>query len=135
MKPIHEEQCQPSTSEKEDNNTNSGSAVSAKQCQANEEKRISKKLPEVKVSSFLLGGHCRTDILFIFLYKLLVNEDVVFLLFLFACLRATKQHQLFNIQIGMIKSRVFLSESAVFSFSPIYSLSWLPSCTCCCFFQ
>ncbi|CAD6236720.1 unnamed protein product [Miscanthus lutarioriparius] len=54
VKPIHEEQCQPSTSQKEDNNTHSASAISAKQCQANEEKRISKKLPEVKGTSSIL---------------------------------------------------------------------------------
>ena len=65
VKPIHEEQCQPSTSQKEDNNTHSASAISAKQRQANEEKRISKKLPEVKVSSFLLGGHHQTDFLLV----------------------------------------------------------------------
>jgi hypothetical protein len=64
-KPIHEEQCRPSTSEKEDNNIHSVSAISAKQCQANKEKRISKKLPEVKVSSFLLGGHHQTDFLLV----------------------------------------------------------------------
>ena len=65
MKPIHEEQCQPSMSEKEDNNAHSASAISAKQRQANEEKRISKKLPEVKVSSFLLGGHHQTVFLLV----------------------------------------------------------------------
>ncbi|EES01500.1 hypothetical protein BDA96_03G325400 [Sorghum bicolor] len=54
VKPIHEEQCQPSTSEKEDNNTHSVSTISAKQCQANKEKRISKKLPEVKGTSSIL---------------------------------------------------------------------------------
>ena len=46
--PIHEEQCEPPTSEKEDGKRYS--AISAKQCSANEEKRIPKKLPEVKVS-------------------------------------------------------------------------------------
>jgi hypothetical protein len=87
---INEEECQPSTSEKEDNNTHSASAISAKQCQAIEEKRISKKLPGVQVScSFLLGGYHQTDFLLLFL-KLLLNEDVIFLLLLFACFRATK---------------------------------------------
>jgi len=46
--PIHEEQCEPSISEQEDGKRYSG--ISAKQCSANEEKRIPKKLPEVKVS-------------------------------------------------------------------------------------
>ncbi|RLN23112.1 DNA polymerase eta [Panicum miliaceum] len=49
--PIHEEQCELSTSEKEDGKRYS--AISAKQCSANEEKRISKKLPEVKGQSAL----------------------------------------------------------------------------------
>jgi DNA polymerase eta len=53
---IHEEQCEPSASEKE--NGKRYSAISAKQCPANEEKRISKKLPEVKVSCpFLFCGY------------------------------------------------------------------------------
>lgn len=51
---INEEECQPSTSEKEDNNTHSASAISAKQCQAIEEKRISKKLPGVQGTSSIL---------------------------------------------------------------------------------
>ncbi|RLM92482.1 DNA polymerase eta [Panicum miliaceum] len=45
--PSNEEQCEPSTSEKEDGKKYS--AISAKQCSANEAKRISKKFPEVKV--------------------------------------------------------------------------------------
>ncbi|KAL6853407.1 hypothetical protein ACP4OV_019436 [Aristida adscensionis] len=44
MTRIHEEQCEPSSSEKEDHD-NSYTAI---QRQANEEKRMSKKLPEVK---------------------------------------------------------------------------------------
>ncbi|KAK3161988.1 hypothetical protein QOZ80_1BG0083900 [Eleusine coracana subsp. coracana] len=51
MMPIHEEQCEPSFSEKED--STSVSAISAKQCPANEENRPSKKLSEVKVNSIL----------------------------------------------------------------------------------
>ncbi|ONM37765.1 DNA polymerase eta isoform X1 [Zea mays] len=55
VEPIHEEECQPSTSEKEDdNNTHSASAFSAKKCRANEEKRISKKLPGVQGTSSIL---------------------------------------------------------------------------------
>lgn len=51
--PIHEEQqCEPTTSEKEDNNRYS--AVSTKQCPSNEEKKISKKSPEVKGTSSIL---------------------------------------------------------------------------------
>ncbi|KAG2591768.1 DNA polymerase eta [Panicum virgatum] len=50
--PIHEEQCEPSISEQEDGKRYSG--ISAKQCSANEEKRISKKLPEVKGTSSIL---------------------------------------------------------------------------------
>lgn len=50
--PIHEEQCEPSISEKEDGKRYS--SISAKQCPANEEKRIPKKLPEVKGTSSIL---------------------------------------------------------------------------------
>ncbi|XP_025815907.1 DNA polymerase eta isoform X2 [Panicum hallii] len=50
--PSNEEQCEPSTSEKEDGKKYS--AISAKQCSANEAKRISKKFPEVKGTSSIL---------------------------------------------------------------------------------
>ncbi|CAO2197555.1 unnamed protein product [Urochloa humidicola] len=50
--PIHEEQCEPSTSEIEDGKRYS--AISAKQCPTSEEKRISKKMPEVKGTSSIL---------------------------------------------------------------------------------
>ncbi|KAJ1285464.1 hypothetical protein BS78_03G281500 [Paspalum vaginatum] len=49
---IHEEQCEPSTSEKEDNNRYS--EISTKQCPANEEKKNSKKSPGVKGASSIL---------------------------------------------------------------------------------
>jgi hypothetical protein len=111
VEPIHEEECQPSTSEKEDdNNTHSASAFSAKKCRANEEKRISKKLPGVQVScSFLLGGYHQTDFLLVIL-KLLVNEDLIFLLLLFACFRATKQHQclIFKLEGGITSPKLML---------------------------
>ncbi|CAL4947368.1 unnamed protein product [Urochloa decumbens] len=50
--PIHEEKCEPSTSENEDGERYSD--ISAKQCPTSEEKRISKKLPEVKGTSSIL---------------------------------------------------------------------------------
>ncbi|CAL4973971.1 unnamed protein product [Urochloa decumbens] len=50
--PIHEEKREPSTSEKEDGERYSN--ISAKQCPTSEEKRISKKLPEVKGTSSIL---------------------------------------------------------------------------------
>ncbi|WVZ68781.1 hypothetical protein U9M48_017675 [Paspalum notatum var. saurae] len=50
--PIHEEQCEPSTSEKEDNNRYS--AISTKQCPANEEKKNSMKSTGVKGASSIL---------------------------------------------------------------------------------
>jgi DNA polymerase eta len=53
--PNHEEHCEPSLSEKEDYGNNSNLA---KQCQIKEEKKVSKKLTEVKVRcSFPLWIH------------------------------------------------------------------------------
>lgn len=104
VKPIHEEQCQPSTSEKEENNAHSTSAISVKQSRANEEKRISKKLSEVKVScSFLLSGCHQTDFLLImFLSCWWMKNWRCCFPFVAICLFMGNKvaHQLFNIQVG-----------------------------------
>jgi hypothetical protein len=79
--PSNEEQCEPSTSEKEDGKKYS--AISAKQCSANEAKRISKKFPEVKVklsySPLWILGYYQTDSLWGSILQQLINETLCFL--------------------------------------------------------